>query len=278
MEKAQPPSPQRSSSSVATREKPTAGAAAGNVTGSAVEGAQTPPSVGTTGGVACVWLAAGSGTRMGNRVNKVFLPLSGRAVVTRSIQATLGLAGVTERILVVAQQDMVAAQELLAEALPFRMRYVTGGSSRHESESNALRALAPEIEAGRVDIVVVHDAARPLAAPELFAAVVEMARKHGGALPVRPSPPLVASEPAATTFAAPNEVVTVQTPQAFRARPLLEAHRKAAEAGFVGTDTASCIERFSRLEVKSVPGNDANLKITYAEDLVLAERLLAGSR
>ncbi len=229
-------------------------------------------------GVACVWLAAGSGSRMENPVNKVFLPLAGRAVVTRSIEATLGLPDVIERILVAAERDLAAAEALLSRDLPFPIRYVTGGSSRHESEWNALQRLAPEIEASRIGIVLIHDAARPLAQPQLFADVIEAARAHGGALPVRPAPPLISLDSAVAAaahavVAVQTQVVTVQTPQAFQAHPLLDAHRRAARVGFVGTDTASCVERFSDLRVRCLPGHDANIKITYAEDLALAERL-----
>lgn len=241
------------------------------MTGPTVEVGQSTTTGQAGAGVACVWLAAGSGSRMGNPVNKVFLPLAGRAVVTRSIEATLGLPDVIERILVGAERDLAAAEALLSRDLPFPIRYVTGGSSRHESEWNALQRLAPQIEAGRIGIVLIHDAARPLAEPQLFADVIEAARAHGGALPVRPAPPLISLDSA--VVAAAHEVVAVQTPQAFQARPLLDAHRRAARVGFVGTDTASCVERFSDLQVRCVPGHDANIKITYAEDLALAERL-----
>ncbi|MBA2444704.1 MAG: 2-C-methyl-D-erythritol 4-phosphate cytidylyltransferase [Nocardioidaceae bacterium] len=226
-------------------------------------------------GVACVWLAAGSGSRMDTPVNKAFLLLAGRAMVTRAIEATLDLPDVAERILVVAPHDMAAARERLSRDLPFAVRCVEGGSSRHESEWNALCVLAPDIEAGRIDLVVIHDVARPLADGQLFSDVIQIAREHGGALPVQPAPALVFVEEAAVA-AAEYELVAVQTPQAFRARPLLDAYRKAAKVGFVGTDTASCVERFSDLPVRCVPGRDANIKITYADDLASAQRLLAG--
>ena len=70
-------------------------------------------------------------------------------------------------------------------------------------------------------------------------------------------------------------MVAVQTPQAFLAAPLLAAYRQAAADGFVGTDTASCIERYTDLPVRCVPGDAGNIKITFPDDLFLAERLLA---
>lgn len=224
--------------------------------------------------VACVWLAGGSGSRMDSPVNKAFLPLGGRAMVTRAIEATLDLSDVAARILVVAPHELPAAQERLSRDLPVAIRYVEGGASRHESEWNALCVLAPDIEAGRIDLVAIHDVARPLADRQLFCDVIETAREHGGALPVQPAPPLVFVEQTAVPVTG-QTLVAVQTPQAFRAGPLLDAYREAAKVGFVGTDTASCVERFSNLLVKCVQGRDANIKITYAEDLASAERMLA---
>jgi 2-C-methyl-D-erythritol 4-phosphate cytidylyltransferase len=69
--------------------------------------------------------------------------------------------------------------------------------------------------------------------------------------------------------------VGVQTPQAFRARPLLEAYRAAARDGFEGTDTAATFERYAGLPVVAVPSTPANLKVTWPEDLALAEELLS---
>src|SRR6266511_3534577 len=71
-----------------------------------------------------------------------------------------------------------------------------------------------------------------------------------------------------------ERLVSIQTPQAFRAAPLLDAYEAAARDGFAGTDTAACIERYTDLEVAVVPGEPGNLKITFADDLLMAERLL----
>ena len=75
--------------------------------------------------------------------------------------------------------------------------------------------------------------------------------------------------------AAAAGLVTVQTPQGFRAAPLLAAYEQAFQQGFVGTDTASCMQHFSALPVRWVPGEEGNFKITYAHDLVMAEHAVA---
>ena len=103
--------------------------------------------------------------------------------------------------------------------------------------------------------------------------VVDAAAEHGGALPVTPVPALLGRDgrPAPA-------VVAVQTPQAFRARDLLAAHRQARADGFVGTDTAACLERYADLTVVGVPSDTANLKVTWPEDVALAAELVAAGR
>jgi 2-C-methyl-D-erythritol 4-phosphate cytidylyltransferase len=114
--------------------------------------------------------------------------------------------------------------------------------------------------------------------------VVTAAAEHGGALPVltpaglttlAPATEATESDVAAVTD---GTVVAVQTPQAFAAAPLLAAYRFAERDGFVGTDTASCIERYTDVPVHCVPGDAGNIKITFPDDLFIAERLLAKAR
>jgi 2-C-methyl-D-erythritol 4-phosphate cytidylyltransferase len=220
-----------------------------------------------------VLLAAGSGTRVGHDVNKVFLPLGGRRVFTWSLRWAAHVPDFVRFMLVVAERDRDLATAVLEREVPeLEVEMVIGGETRHGSEWNAVQALESQIRAGELDVVVIHDAARPLAATETFSAVVSAAAAVGGAVPVRPQPGLV---PADTSVRpGPDRVVAVQTPQAFRAGPLLEAYRRAATSGFVGTDTASCIEQFVDIPVHAVDGTADNIKITFPEDLFLAEHLL----
>ena len=142
----------------------------------------------------------------------------------------------------IREQDRdVVSRALEREVGPPDVEVVVGGDTRHGSEWEALQVLAPAIEAGDVDVVVIHDAARPLAGSDMWADVIDVASRPAG-----PSPPTTtATSPRSTAAAPPDRVVAVQTPQAFLARPLLDAYRKAHEDGFVGTDTASCIEQYA---------------------------------
>lgn len=221
---------------------------------------------------AVVILAAGSGSRVGADVNKVLLPLDGTPVLAHSVLTVLELSDVDPVVVVgrPGEEDDVA--RALGPYLGGReVLLVAGGATRHASEQAALDALAPRIEDGTIDVVVIHDGARALAPASLFEQVVAVAREAGGAVPTVELPGLLPRDPATPL---PASVVGVQTPQAFRARPLLEAYRAAGRDGFDGTDTAACLERYRPdVAIVPVPAGPTNLKITYAEDLVTAARL-----
>ena len=120
-----------------------------------------------------------------------------------------------------------------------------------------------------LDVVAIHDGARPLAPPALFEATIAAAREHGGAIPCVRLPGLLALDGREL----PPELDGVQTPQAFRAADLLAAYAHAEADGFDGTDTAACWSRYTDLPVAAVPSSPRNLKITFPEDLELALRL-----
>lgn len=223
---------------------------------------------------ALVLLGAGSGSRSGHRTNKVFLSLAGRRVFVWTLDATRGDPHIGPVVLVVRADEQEAAREVLAREAPGRqVRIVVGGASRHASEWRALQALQGEIEGGEIDTVVVHDAARPLSGPALFHEVVSAARAHGGAVPGRSQPALLHREGLRKRG---GEAMAAQTPQAFASKPLFRAYAAADREGFEGSDTASCVERFApEVVIRHVPGSPSNIKITYAEDLFLAEALLA---
>jgi len=219
---------------------------------------------------AVVILAAGSGSRVGAEVNKVLLPLRERPVLAWSVRDALALHDVTRVVLVVRPGEAEVVGEAIGPHLgDHEVLVVEGGPSRHASEWRALRALAAEVESGAVDVVAVHDGARPLAGQGLFTATIAAAREHGGALPVVPLDHVVSPD----GHRVPGELAGVQTPQAFRAPELLAAYRAAAADGFEGTDTASTFERYAGLPVAAVPSGPGNLKITFPEDVALAARL-----
>jgi 2-C-methyl-D-erythritol 4-phosphate cytidylyltransferase len=174
------------------------------------------------------------------------------------------------------EDDRELATEVLDRELPgLAVDVVIGGPTRHQSEYRALRHLAAEIRRGEIDVVLVHDAARPLTPVRVVAEVLETAARTGAAIPGLPATDVVGVDETGRMAETLGDLVRVQTPQAFRSAPLLAAHESAALDGFTGTDTAACVERYQRLPVTVVPGDPRNLKVTYADDLLMAELLLA---
>ena len=219
---------------------------------------------------AVVILAAGTGSRVGAGVNKVLLPLGDRPVLAWSVSAALKLEDVGRVLLVVRPGEQDAVADAVTPHLgDDEVGVVEGGETRHASEWAALRALAPEIESGSIDVVAIHDGARPMAGTDLFASTIEAAREHGGALPVVPLTQVVSTDGGPVA----RDLVSVQTPQAFQAHALLAAYRAADADGFEGTDTASCLERYGDLRIAAVPSTSGNLKITFPDDVSLAARL-----
>ncbi len=215
--------------------------------------------------VAVVVLAAGSGSRVGAEVNKVLLPLDGVPVLAWSVRDALALDDVARVLVVVRAGEESAVAEALGPYLGDReVALVTGGATRHDSEWAALRRLAPDVEAGLVDVVAVHDGARPLAGVALWRAVIDAARRRGAAIPVLPVTGLIGPDGVL------RDVGAVQTPQAFAAAHLLHAYERAADEHFTGTDTAASLERYTDVVVAAVPGCATNLKITFADDVALA--------
>jgi 2-C-methyl-D-erythritol 4-phosphate cytidylyltransferase len=223
-------------------------------------------------------LAGGMGARMGADRNKVYLRVAGREVLAYAL-ATMATVGI-DRLVVVARRDEhdhVAA--LLAEWAPtLTTTVVPGGDTRHRSEFAGLAALADEIDGGAVDVVGVHDAARPFADRALINRLLAATESLDGAIPVVPFDDTV-FRPADGVFVDTAPLVRVQTPQVFRADLVLDAHRKAADAGFDGVDTAQVVELFrADTRIGAVPGSPANFKVTYADDIARAENHLAGAR
>ena len=220
--------------------------------------------------IAVVVLAAGSGSRFGHAKNKVWLTLNGRSIISLSLSNAVRSFPGCRIVLVINPADLTIANEVIRRETPdLEVEIVSGGDSRHESEYNALLHLAPAIEDGSINVVLIHDGARPLATSQLFRDIAIAAQDHGGALPA------ITVDPREMDIATNKEVVRVQTPQAFRAKELLSAYKQAHDENFIGTDTAACMERyFPRLHCVAVAGEIKNLKITFSQDLVIAEHLL----
>lgn len=224
--------------------------------------------------LAAIVLAGGVGARVRSGINKVFLPVQDRAVLDYSVRTFQRASGVIQIVIAVRPEDRYRLDHLMRGGPGPRLSTVAGGVTRHQSEFSALEFLATAIEAGAIDLIAVHDGARPFMTLDLLEACVAAAVLFGGAVPgVPPEAPLYRIEEGAAVPLANESLIRAQTPQVFKARPLLEAYRSSVEAGFEGVDTAETMEKYSTVEVAVVPGDERNLKVTFVEDLFRAEEL-----
>lgn len=223
--------------------------------------------------LAVVIAAGGAGTRFGGRLPKQFLRFGAAPILTVTVRRFATHPSV-RAIVVAAPEAYVARARRILGPVAGRasVSVVAGGRTRQDSVWLALQAVPEDAE-----IVVVHDAVRPLITPGLVNAVVAAAATSGAAicaLPVSETVKRVRGDLVEATLDR-AALWAVQTPQAFRADLLREAHEKARRDGVVGTDDAMLVERLGH-PVRVVPGLPENVKITTPEDLRRARR--AGRR
>jgi 2-C-methyl-D-erythritol 4-phosphate cytidylyltransferase len=206
------------------------------------------------GSVWTIVVAAGSSSRFGRP--KQYQPLGDRRVLDWALRAA---RQASDGVVLVVPADQADDAEPAAD------RVVPGDASRSGSVRAGLAAVPPDAE-----VVVVHDGARPLATGDLFLSVIATVRE--GAAAAVPAVPVIDTVRSRTGGMVDREdLVAVQTPQAFLATALREAHEHGAQA----TDDASLVEANGGTVVL-VPGSATNLKITYPTDLLTAEALLPG--
>jgi 2-C-methyl-D-erythritol 4-phosphate cytidylyltransferase len=224
------------------------------------------------GPTAAILVAAGSGVRMGGAVPKALTPLAGRPMLAWSLDALSG----TGAVVVVAPPGHVAqAAAIVHERCP-GAAVIEGGPSRAESVAAGLAAIP-----GEAEVVLVHDAARPLLTPEIVGAVVAGLAGADGAIAARPVADSLkrarrGDDPVIATTVDRASLWAAETPQAFRAPALRRALAAARAEGRLATatDCASLVEAAGgRVRLVLTPG--PNLKVTTPADLALAEHLLA---
>lgn len=217
-------------------------------------------------------VAAGRGTRMGG-TDKCALPLHGRSVLSYSVAT---LAAVVERVIVVVAADRIAAWRTIAarEAWPPVAAIVPGGETRQGSVRAGLRALT-EDEA--IDLIAVHDGARPLVTEEAVRRCVARARESGAAICAMPVTDTVKRVHEGWIVETVDRAAlwAAQTPQVFHADVLRRAFAWADAASRPPfTDEAGLVEAFGR-PVAIAEGDRSNIKVTERADLIVAAALLA---
>ena len=214
--------------------------------------------------VAALLVAAGTGERFRAGQPKQYVPIAGRPCLRGAAEA---LAAHADLIQPVGDTRRIA--EAL-EGIDHRPA-ILGGATRQDSVRAGLEALAAETETP--DLVLVHDAARPFVPPGTIPALIAALAEAPGAIPAVPvADTLKRAAGGRIEATVPREnLYRAQTPQGFRFRVLLGLHREAPPGA---TDDASLLEA-AGLEVRVVPGDERNVKLTYPEDLVRLEQVLA---
>ena len=226
--------------------------------------------------------AAGIGTRMATTTGgapKQFLALKGQPLLIHSLRAFLAVPRVSAIYVAVRTSEQPRVSQLLAEhSLTDKVHVVTGGNIRQDSVANALAALPTTSDD---DIVLVHDAVRPLIDPQTIERTIAAIEKHGAAIVATPAIDTIkqverTSDGALITATIPRElIVHAQTPQGARVSILRRAFAEATADEFTGTDESSLLER-AGIPVYVVQGTSRNFKITQPGDLEIAEFYLAG--
>jgi 2-C-methyl-D-erythritol 4-phosphate cytidylyltransferase len=217
--------------------------------------------------VAVVVPAGGIGARVGSRTPKQFLALGREPVLAATLRHFRCHPRVGAVVVAAPAAHVERARRLLGRG-GAALTVVPGGATRQESVWCALQAVPPSMA-----VIVVHDAVRPFLTRPLIDALIAAAERDGAAicgLPIAETVKRVRDGQVEATVDREG-LWSVQTPQAFRAPILREAHDKARRDGFVGTDEAMLVERLGH-PVRMVPGLAENVKITTADDLRRARR------
>jgi 2-C-methyl-D-erythritol 4-phosphate cytidylyltransferase/2-C-methyl-D-erythritol 2,4-cyclodiphosphate synthase len=233
--------------------------------------------------VSAIIAAGGRGVRLGSAVPKQLLTVAGRPILERSVAIFLAHPDVDE-IVVALPSDLAADPPTYLRDDRKRLRIVAGGERRQDSVSRAFRAVDV-----RADVVVIHDAARPFATPDLISRTIAAAAKSGAALAAVQAQDTVKRTRASTAgphvrqedrhgddrfvveTLARETIFLAQTPQAFR-RDVLDRALAGADNALEATDEAALVER-AGYRVAIVEGELTNIKLTTPEDLTIADAI-----
>jgi len=212
--------------------------------------------------IGLVLAAAGSGSRFGSDIPKQFIPLEGKPLFLHALEH---FSSFFEVAVIVLPQGWEEKVETQVRSLSYRDRLILemGGPRRQDSVYQGLNRLGEDIE-----MVLVHDAARPFTSSELISSVIEQTRQHEACVPVLPVRDTLkeVSDGRIVRTLDREGLSLVQTPQGFEIKLLKRAFQQAIQDGFYGTDEATLVERLGST-VHVVAGESSNLKVTCKEDL-----------
>ena len=223
--------------------------------------------------VAAVIAAGGTGTRMNAAVPKQFLEIAGKPILLHTVERISSLEEVAQIVVALPAEHIPGALEILSrQKLRVQVQCIPGGPNRQESVRCGVNHVGPD-----TDVIMVHDAVRPVCDPETMRRVLDAAWKKGAAVPGLPATETIqrVSRKGRVLSTPPREeLYAIQTPQAFHSAILKSALDRAHDAGFIGTDESSVV-RWAGHPVVVVAGSPDNIKITRPLDLDIAGLLIS---
>ena len=218
-------------------------------------------------------VAAGRGSRMNMDMNKQYIDIAGKPILARTLQVFNDCSLIDEIILVVNENDIFYCKQNIIDFYEFyKVKIiVAGGDERQKSVFKGLMEVS-----SRTDIVLIHDGARPFVSEESIINSITSAEEFGGsvvAVPVKDTIKMADSQGIISQTIDRNILWSVQTPQTFKYSLIINAHNKALEDNFSGTDDSILLERLG-YKLKLVMGGYDNIKITTKEDLLIAEAIV----
>ena len=221
-------------------------------------------------------VAAGRGTRMNMEINKAFIDIDGKQMVAHTIDTFYNCPEIDEIIVAVSKYDLNKFKEEIIKPHYFKnIKVVVGGKERQDSIYNALKELDPKSE-----IVLIHDGARPFVKEETIVKLIDKTKDTGAAIvavPVKDTVKVIDEEGMICSTPNRSKLWAAQTPQAFNRKLIVDAHEKAHNESFLGTDDSMLVERLG-VKVDIVEGSYENIKITTPEDLDIAQMILKKSK
>ena len=219
-------------------------------------------------------LAAGSGRRMNSKVKKQFLEIGDKPILVHTLEKFNNCKMIDEIILVTGKDEIeFCRKEIIKKYGIVKVKKViSGGDQRQDSVFNGLK----EIENDE-DIVLVHDGARPFIADEEIERCILVAKQYKAcvlAVRVKDTIKKVDEDGNIIKTLDRDFLWSIQTPQVFKTEILRQAHMSAIGQGFIGTDDASLVEKFTNIPIKVVEGKYTNIKITTPEDISFGEVIL----
>jgi 2-C-methyl-D-erythritol 4-phosphate cytidylyltransferase len=221
--------------------------------------------------ISAVIVAAGKGIRMNDTVQKQYLSLAGRPVLSHTLSVFDECNLISKIFLVVSKKDFVYCRNNILTVFKKEINLVAGGKKRQDSVYNGLLAVGENDE-----IVIIHDGVRPFVNKEMLELCIKGARKHGACIlgiPAQDTLKQISCSGDIEKTIERNNIWLAQTPQAFKYNMIKRAHEYARMNGHTGTDDANLIEKMGNV-VKILKGSKMNIKITTREDLRLAEVML----